>query len=35
MDLDSGLASVDGRGAAGTTGADGRVSGSFSVPGGE
>jgi len=32
MDLDSGLASVDGRGAAGT---DGRVSGSFSVPGGE
>lgn len=36
IDLDTGLASVDGRGAApGETGTSGRVTGTFSVPGGE
>ncbi len=37
MDLNSGLSSVDGRGGSapgGTTGSSGRVSGTFSVPGG-
>ena len=36
IDLNSGLASVDGRGSApgSTTGSNGRVSGTFSVPGG-
>ena len=36
IDLDTGLASVDGRGAGpGETGTSGRVTGTFSVPGGE